>query len=154
MTRLATVLAVAAALLAPARSQAEAVVPFDHLKCYAVTHLNPVQHFTFDVTPRDTRFTAETGCRIRGKPTQLCVPAAKLNVHPTPPGAPAGVEAGSFLCYHMTCPRPDKQTLSFTDQFGTRNIQARTPNLFCTPTTLGGDQEGFFAPESFLTASR
>jgi hypothetical protein len=156
MTRFATSLAVvAAAVLVPASGRAGVpAIAFDHLKCYSITQTSPGAQFSFDVTPRDTRFPAETGCRIKPKPTQLCIPAAKTNVTPAPPGAPVGIQAGTFLCYTMICPRPDKQTLSFTDQFGTRDIQARTPNLFCTPVSGGDDQVGSLGSGSFVTASR
>jgi len=120
--------------VAPAASFAGS---FDHLKCYKVKAGTRVSGVV-DFTPADAGLPAELGCKAKG-PSVLCVPVAKAVVQTTPPGpgAPAGPDETSHLCYKLRCPKPLPGALVASDQFGTFDLRPIGTSLVCTPAVLG-----------------
>ena len=126
MARLATFVALAAlSLLA---SSAQPQVP-DHLKCYKVK--DPQAKISYVATL--TGLTLETGCVIQVPAKQLCVPAIKSNVSPTPPGGGGSGIPNTFLCYKVKCPQGALPQLTAKDQFGSRTVTPTKAQLVCAP---------------------
>jgi hypothetical protein len=69
-------------VLALAPSIAFAQPLLDHLQCYKSKDPQAKATYTADITG----LTLEPGCRVKVPAKLTCVPAAKTNVSPTPPG--------------------------------------------------------------------
>lgn len=104
----------------------------DHLECYKIGDSLAAAKYTADLSG----LAVEPGCVVKTPAKLMCVPTAKTNVAPIPPGAPAGPTAGPFLCYKVKCPQPNASPLVVTDQFGTRSVQPKLARLLCAPATI------------------
>ncbi len=105
----------------------------DHLQCFKIKDDAAKVAYTADIDPSDPVFASVSpGCSIRVPAKLLCVDAAKSNVVPSPPGAPAGVSVQKFLCYKTKCDKLNAAA-SLTDQFGLHNITAKKAGLVCAP---------------------
>jgi hypothetical protein len=120
-------LVVATSLVQPA---AWGQVP-DHLKCYDLREDQAKVTFTADLGG----LTPEPGCRIKTPARRLCVQTATTNVAPVPPGAVAGPEAGTFLCYSLSCPRDSIAPIEVRDQFARRTVRPRRARMLCAPAS-------------------
>lgn len=107
----------------------------DHLKCYTIQHLEPVDPQTRIVELKN-QFREET-CEISLPPTRFCVETIKNQGDD-----PRGGAAGHFLCYNIAMSKAGircqqtmvapQQALAL-DQFGEWPIQVRAPRQVCTP---------------------
>jgi hypothetical protein len=101
----------------------------DHLQCYRVR--DPQRHVTY--TADLDGLTVAHGCVIRLPAKLTCVPTAKENVTPTPPGGgPTGVPNG-FNCYAVKCPKGPLPEVPTADQFGSRIVVPSKSSLLCAP---------------------
>jgi hypothetical protein len=107
---------------------AAAQVP-DHLKCYKIK--DPQAKATY--TANLGGLVAEPGCKITVPAQMACVPAAKTNVTPTPPGGGGTGVPNSFFCYKVKCQKATLPTLAGQDQFGNRTVTPSAAKLLCAP---------------------
>lgn len=137
--RILTALLPAAALLCAGIAHAQLVPVFDHLKCYVIKDPLKVKH-TLDLTPEQTQFLPEPGCRLKAPAKLFCIDVQKSNVQPTPGGPPVqGENARDYLCYIVNCPKVNKgKVLTVADQFGQRDITIKPPKLLCAPAEKVG----------------
>jgi hypothetical protein len=120
----------------------------DHLKCFRVADLAvPNSIITADILPLDDPPFAAQNCRIKQRAGELCIDVAKTNVRdrhdqPFPVLPVGGGPAGDYVCYRLRCPRmhPRKGIpLELRDQFGTRTVHVKKPDIFCAPAELALD---------------
>jgi hypothetical protein len=106
----------------------------DHLKCYTIRHLQPVDPQLRTVELRN-QFRKER-CQIEVPARRFCVETVK-RIGPNDPGDdPLGGPAGHFLCYNINdCEeeRVASQKALAIDQFGQWPIQVRRAQQVCTP---------------------
>lgn len=115
-------------LSAPALAQ-----PTDHLECYKVRDGAAKAVYTADLAA--VGLPADSGCRIKVPAKLVCVPAAKTNVVPTPPGGGGSGTPNAYACYQAKCPRQTLPALPAVDQFAARTIEPRSTSLLCAPLT-------------------
>lgn len=114
---------------------AQIVVPEeDHLECYTIKHLQPVEPHLLLVELKN-QFRKEH-CQIKLPATRFCVETIK-RLSPVDDGNdPLGGPAGHFLCYDIdNCeeePVASQKALAI-DQFGQWPIQVRRATQVCTP---------------------
>jgi hypothetical protein len=118
-------LALSLAVQSPALAQP---VP-DHLKCYKIKDPQAKASYTADLGG----LVAEPGCTIKVPAIMACVPASKTNITPPPPGGGGTGTPNAFGCYKIKCPRATLPALALNDQFGSRTVTPKTPNLLCAP---------------------
>jgi hypothetical protein len=102
----------------------------DHLRCYKVKDSAAKASYSADLTGLTP---GTSGCMIKLPGSLLCVEAEKTNVDPVPPVEGSGPSAGQFLCYKVKCPKAVVPSISWTDQFGSRQITPLTSKLVCAP---------------------
>jgi hypothetical protein len=123
--------ALAALLIGLPASSTVAQVP-DHLECYKVRDPAAKAHYTADLSASPPLPPA-SGCRIRVPAKLVCVPTAKTNVQPAPPGGGGSGTSSAFACYTAKCPVDALPALPATDQFGARTVQPTRTKLLCAP---------------------
>jgi hypothetical protein len=126
--RVRGIIVVAAALLLSAPAQAQ----FDHLQCWKVKPSSKTKGLV-DLTPLQAQLPPGKGCKLVG-PKLFCAPVLKeiVEVAPPPIGAPAGPDAGDFLCYKAKCKIPPV-TLLASDQFNSYQLTLKKSFLLCAP---------------------
>jgi hypothetical protein len=151
MTASRFIAAAAAATLSGGIAFAQ-VSTFDHLACLTVKDKGIAKgSFTLTLTPeQSTRFGVPTGCSIKTPAKELCIATQKTNVSPAPPGAPAGSAAQAYFCYKLKCGKRTANTVTATDQFGSRAVVAKSPNLLCAPAQIASPSGAFIDGESLL----
>lgn len=110
------------------------VAEHDHLKCYTIRHLQPVQTQLLTVELRN-QFRNET-CQIELPATRFCVETVKRIDQNDDGDDRRGGPAGHFLCYDIdNCEeeRVASQKALARDQFGNWPIQVRRAKQVCTP---------------------
>jgi hypothetical protein len=106
----------------------------DHLKCYTINHLQPVEPHLLTVGLRN-QFRREK-CQIEIPATHFCVETIKKLSSDDDGNDPLGGPAGHFLCYNIhDCneERVASQKALAIDQFGEWPIQVRRAKQVCTP---------------------
>lgn len=103
----------------------------DHLQCYKVRDTATKAVYTADLAA--VGLPADSGCRIKVPAKLLCVPTAKTNVVPTPPGGGGAGAPNGFACYQAKCPTRTFPAVPATDQFAARTVQPRSTTLLCAP---------------------
>ena len=137
MTRSALVSLVALAVATSAASSF-AQPADDHLLCFKVDDSAPPAKYRATITNAG----GSQVCTVKTPAKLACVESAKGNVTPAPPGGgPAGLPAGSFMCYVAKCAKPSAST-NVQDQFGTRVIKFRGSQLLCAPATVTAPPPG------------
>jgi len=106
----------------------------DHLKCYTIRHLQPVEPHLLTVELLN-QFRRER-CQIEVPATRFCVETIK-RIDPNDDGNdPRGGPAGHFLCYDISSCEEERvasQKALANDQFGSWPIQVRRAKQVCTP---------------------
>lgn len=132
-THFSTLAALALALPCAAAAQVQ-----DHLACFAVKDSAPRSKFQVTVATD----AGPQSCLVRTPAKIACVPAAKTQVTPAPPGGgPSTSVAGAFLCYRAKCARPSS-TQNVVDQFGARVVKFRASRFVCAPADLTAPPTG------------
>lgn len=106
----------------------------DHLECYRARDFLAAAKYQADLSG----LAVEPGCVVKVPAKLLCVATTEANIDPPPPGAPAGAEAGTFVCYKTKCPRAKPSPVDVVDQFGVRPVQPKAAKLLCAPATIAG----------------
>ena len=121
------------AAMAGATSLARAQV-LDHLQCFKVKDPAAKAKYTADLLPW-LGVSPSNGCSIKAPAKLLCVDTRKVNVSPTPPGAPTGQPGQPYLCYKLKCSAPQPPVLTAKDQFGVRALQVKGSSILCAPVS-------------------
>jgi hypothetical protein len=121
-----TVPAAAVVLLVAGAADAQV---HDHLQCYSVR--DPQARVTY--TAKLDGLVVEPGCLIRTPAKMICVPAAKTDIIPSPPGGGGTGIPNAFGCYKMRCRNLGLPTFQLNDQFGNRPVTVRKTSLVCAP---------------------
>jgi len=142
--------ALAAGIAGPKRADAQT---YDHLKCFKVKDPGAFGSATMDLD--DLLFGPTTGCVIKKKAKELCIPVDKT-VTEVVGGSetPLAGQGQVFdrLCYKLKCPVSPTGTQGFVDQFGTRGFEKFKIAQVCTPTVKGDAPVSFPAdPDSYVT---
>jgi hypothetical protein len=130
---------------------ATAVIPvgalaqtMDHMTCLAVKDSAPRARYQATLT---TAGGAQS-CIVRAPAKLACVPTAKSDVTPTPPGGgPSASTAGAFLCYRAKCPKTSTSE-NAQDQFGNRVVLLKAARYLCAPANVGAPTPGLPATSS------
>lgn len=123
----------------------------DHLQCFKIKDSVVKKTYQADLTPSDNSFAVAAGCVVKVPAKLLCIDVQKSNVTPAPPGSPAGVPAQKYLCYKVSCPKP-QLTTAMQDQFGSHTVILKSTSMLCapepvpTPPCVDADADGYFAP--------
>jgi hypothetical protein len=117
----------------------------DHLQCFKVRDSAHKARYKTGVGG----LAPAQGCIIRVPAKLMCVPTEQPETSPSPPGAPAGANAGAFLCYAMRCRRNTLAAVKVADEFGQRIVRPRPSRLFCAP--LPAFTEGMEPPTTTTT---
>jgi hypothetical protein len=108
----------------------------DHLTCMRYKGSESKAAYN---TTLDNAFGTLFPCIVKAPPKMACLPTAKSNVTPTPPGGgPSGEAARPVLCYRVKCQTKDIVSVSLTDQFGVHAGIVVAPKLLCAPASPGG----------------
>ncbi len=119
----------------------------DHVTCFVVKDSAPRAKYQATLT---TEAGPQT-CTVRAPAKFACVPTAKSNVTPTPPGGgPSGSSAGAFLCYVAKCPKTSTSE-NAQDQFGNRTIKLKGTRYLCAPANVAAPAPGAPATSSTTT---
>ena len=135
MTKTAMLAALAIMFAGPAGAQ---VVP-DHLACFKIRDNRPPGSFTVNVA---VSLMGNASCTLKVPAKQMCLPAAKTNITPTPPpgGPNPGVDQSGqlgMLCYAARCQMPVGESLAEHDELGIGVATFRTPpKILCIPASL------------------
>jgi len=71
-------------------------------------------------------------------------PSAQFGVPSgAPPGAASGVGGRSYLCYKLKCAQRTANTVTVTDQFGSRPVTGKVPNMLCAPAQVASPSGAF-----------
>jgi len=107
----------------------------DHLKCYTINHLQPVEPHLRTVRLRN-QFRKER-CQIEIPATHFCVETIKRLDSADDGNDPRGGPAGHFLCYNISDCEVEEGVASqkalAIDQFGQWPIRVRRAKQVCTP---------------------
>ena len=104
--------------------------PDDHLKCYSIKDSQAKRTYTADLTG----LSLEPGCTVQVPAKQLCVPTAKTNITPAPPGGGPTGTPNAFACYKVKCPKTVLPVVTIRDQFGNRTVTPKKARLLCAPS--------------------
>ena len=134
LTTLATGLVLAASTL-PAAAQS-----YDHLRCFRVKDSVASFAAITNLTPRDsTNFPVASGCTLKARSRELCIPVDKDRTDQGPSLEVSGSDLTSaFLCYTAKCrgeALPD--SLLMSDQFGSHPLSGFHTSRLCAPAILG-----------------
>jgi len=135
MTRLLPVLVVASALLAGV-AHAAVLATHTHLSCFKVKDPQAKQAYSANVFIVDGPPNLQD-CTIRVPAKLVCRGTQKTITQGTPPGSFTATEElfETYTCYKLKCP---KQSVvgTFSDQFGSRTMTLKAPNMICNPAPL------------------
>jgi len=107
----------------------------DHLKCYRVKGVSTFSSATVDLAALRPRFPSDN-CRIKGRATELCVPASKTVVSlegGSGQALPGQDLSDAQLCYKLKCPKAAIAPVDVSDQFGTHVIGKFRATKICGP---------------------
>jgi hypothetical protein len=111
----------------------------DHLECFKSKDPQQKATYTADLAG----LALEPGCQVKVPAKLTCVPTAKTNVAPPPPGGGQTGVPNGFNCYTVKCPKTPLPTVPTADQFGTRTVTLGPSKLLCAP----------FAPPTTTTST-
>ncbi|MBI5506309.1 MAG: hypothetical protein HY899_16055 [Deltaproteobacteria bacterium] len=120
---------------------ASAQTVYDHLECHKMHDAKGYAfHATVNLNPLAPGFPglpAQSGCTVKIKGIELCVPVAKTVTQTDDPNVIAAVGqdlVNGFICYKMKCPvKPDGTAATAGDQFGVRDVAPSTVTKICAP---------------------
>ncbi len=136
VTLAASVLCLTSATLAGAGGP-----PYDHLQCHK---MRDAKGYAFNATvdldpllPGFPGLPVQTGCTVKIKGIELCVPVAKTVTQsddPNPIPAVGQDLVNGFICYKMRCPaKVVTDPATGGDQFGVRDLTVSTVTKLCVP---------------------
>ncbi len=110
----------------------------DHLQCFKVRE-KASSTATVDLKARAVALADETGCRVRIRARELCIPATATVTEisePLPADDVVGLSlAEDYLCYKVQCDSagelPDPIVVS--DRFGARHVRRPKAQTLCVP---------------------
>ena len=144
MRKIALRVALLATTVLPVAALAQTM---DHVTCFAVKDSAPRAKYQATLTTG----AGPQSCVVRAPAKFACVPTAKSNVTPTPPGGgPSGSSAGAFLCYRTKCPKTSTSE-NAQDQFGSRVVLVKAARYLCAPANLGAPTPALPASSSTTT---
>lgn len=138
---LSTPLAATALCLAVASIAAAGPTDYDHLECHK---MHDAKGYAYSATvnldplaPGFPGLPVQTGCTVKIKGIELCVPVAKTVTATDDPNVIAVVGqqlVNGFICYKMKCPvKPIDVGAPAGDQFGNRDVAVYTVTKLCAP---------------------
>jgi hypothetical protein len=138
----ALLLAAAAVLLA-----AYALLPIgaahaqtDHLECFKIKDTASFSATVNLTPPEEMPIGADTGCIVKVRSRQLCIPVKKDVIAISGPNLDLEGQdlANAFLCYSVKCPTADvPDSAEMSDQFGTRTVSGLRRSTICAPAVFG-----------------
>lgn len=138
MKTLSVATAIAVLALAPAPSAMAGPIVYDHLACMKIRDSISYRAIV-DLTPQipnNLDLPVQTGCQVKLKSKEFCVPVSKTVVETDDPDVIPVVGQDlvpGFFCYAAKCKSPDAGSLEAGDQFGVRTVAAKKIVRLCAP---------------------
>ncbi|HYC53723.1 MAG TPA: hypothetical protein VEL28_02125 [Candidatus Binatia bacterium] len=114
--------------------------PYDHLRCFKIKDSTSFTAAVDLVPLHEPPFDLSAGCTVKVRSRELCVPVEKVLGDTNAPSLSITGQdlENAFLCYTVKCVDDSlPQSLTMSDQFGTRQISGVRSSKMCAPAIFG-----------------